>query len=106
MPIYEYRCENCGTFEITQRITDKPLRRCPNCKKGKVTKLISSSSFQLKGSGWYQTDYASKDGKKGKEEGKAEENSDAATAKESKDAPSTAKDASPTKSSKTEASAA
>jgi len=71
MPIYEYDCENCGTFEVTQRITDKPLRRCPTCK-GKVGKLISSTSFQLKGSGWYVTDYASKaDGKgvKGKESG-------------------------------------
>jgi putative FmdB family regulatory protein len=59
MPIYEYECENCGTFEVTQRITEKPLRRCPTCK-GKVGKLISSTSFQLKGSGWYQTDYAGK----------------------------------------------
>lgn len=71
MPIYEYGCENCGTFEVTQRITDKPLRRCPTCK-GKVGKLISSTSFQLKGSGWYLTDYAAKkDGgsTKGKEDG-------------------------------------
>ena len=106
MPTYEYDCGTCGTFEVTQRITDKPLRRCPTCK-GKVRKLISSTSFHLKGSGWYQTDYASKDGKKGKEEGKAaEKNSDAATAKESKEAPSTSKDASSTKSPKTEASAA
>jgi putative FmdB family regulatory protein len=59
MPVYEYGCESCGTFEATQRITDKPLRRCPTCK-GKVAKLISSTSFQLKGSGWYVTDYAGK----------------------------------------------
>ena len=55
MPTYEYDCGTCGTFEVTQRITDKPLRRCPTCK-GKVRKLISSTSFQLKGSGWYVTD--------------------------------------------------
>jgi putative FmdB family regulatory protein len=68
MPIYEYRCEKCGDFEHTQRITDIPLQRCPTCKR-KVRRLISNTSFQLKGSGWYVTDYAragkdSKDGKK------------------------------------------
>jgi putative FmdB family regulatory protein len=60
MPIYEYECQKCGTFEATQRITDKPLTRCPTCK-GKVKKLISNTSFQLKGTGWYVTDYARKD---------------------------------------------
>ncbi len=69
MPIYEYGCDKCGTFEVSQRITDKPLSRCPTCK-GKVRKLISSTSFQLKGSGWYVTDYAGKGGSKAKEEGK------------------------------------
>ena len=59
MPIYEYQCEKCGTFEVTQKITEAALRRCPTCK-GKVMKLISSTSFQLKGTGWYVTDYASK----------------------------------------------
>jgi putative FmdB family regulatory protein len=60
MPIYEYECGKCGTIEATQRITDKPLSRCPTCK-GKVKKLISNTSFQLKGTGWYVTDYARKD---------------------------------------------
>jgi putative FmdB family regulatory protein len=59
MPIYEYHCQKCGTFEETQRITDKPLAKCPTCK-GKVKKLISNTSFQLKGTGWYITDYARK----------------------------------------------
>jgi putative FmdB family regulatory protein len=59
MPIYEYLCSKCGTFEITQRITEKPLGKCPTCK-GKVKKLISNTSFQLKGTGWYITDYARK----------------------------------------------
>src|SRR5438477_4336937 len=65
MPIYEYRCEHCGDFEENQRITDPPLERCPKCRR-KVRRLISSTSFQLKGSGWYVTDYArgSKSGKK------------------------------------------
>lgn len=57
MPIYEYRCEKCGDFEVTQRITEDPLKKCPTCKR-KVHKLISNTSFQLKGSGWYVTDYA------------------------------------------------
>ncbi len=60
MPIYEYRCSKCGEFEATQKIKDKPLSRCPTCK-GKVKRLISNTSFQLKGSGWYATDYARKD---------------------------------------------
>jgi putative FmdB family regulatory protein len=59
MPIYEYQCQKCGTFEATQKITDKPLAKCPTCK-GKVKKLISNTSFQLKGTGWYVTDYARK----------------------------------------------
>jgi putative FmdB family regulatory protein len=67
MPIYEYECVKCGTFEATQRITETPLSKCPTCK-GKVKKLISNTSFQLKGTGWYITDYA----RKGKDAPKTE----------------------------------
>jgi putative FmdB family regulatory protein len=70
MPIYEYRCDKCGQFEIMQKITERALQRCPTCQ-GKVTKLISNTSFQLKGSGWYLTDYARKDGAGGNGKGKA-----------------------------------
>lgn len=56
MPIYEYKCAECGVFEATQRITEDPLGKCPTCQR-KVRKLISNTSFQLKGSGWYVTDY-------------------------------------------------
>ena len=59
MPIYEYQCSKCGRLEIFRRITDGPLARCPTCGR-KVTKLISQSSFHLKGGGWYVTDYARK----------------------------------------------
>jgi putative FmdB family regulatory protein len=59
MPIYEYHCDKCGDFETIQKISDKPLTHCPTCRR-KVTKLMSSTSFQLKGSGWYVTDYARK----------------------------------------------
>jgi putative FmdB family regulatory protein len=57
MPIYEYFCEKCGTFEVMQRITENPLKRCPTCR-AKVERLVSRTSFVLKGSGWYATDYA------------------------------------------------
>ena len=58
MPIYEYQCTKCGeVFEAFQKITDEPLSQCKFCQ-AKVEKLISQSSFQLKGSGWYLTDYA------------------------------------------------
>lgn len=67
MPIYEYRCEKCGDFEQTQRISDPPLDRCPTCRR-KVRRLISNTSFQLKGSGWYVTDYA-RAGKNGGKDG-------------------------------------
>lgn len=59
MPIYEYSCQKCGVIEVTQRITEKALAKCPTCKS-KVKKLISNTSFQLKGTGWYVTDYARK----------------------------------------------
>ena len=63
MPIYEYECLRCGNIEeALQKISDKPLIKCSHCS-GKLQKLISQSSFHLKGSGWYVTDYASKSGK-------------------------------------------
>jgi putative FmdB family regulatory protein len=61
MPIYEYQCKKCGQFEVMQKITERSLTRCPTCQN-KVTKLMSNTSFQLKGSGWYVTDYARKGG--------------------------------------------
>ena len=60
MPIYEYQCEECGhVSEALQRISDAPLTVCGHCH-GKLHKLISQSSFHLKGTGWYVTDYANK----------------------------------------------
>jgi putative FmdB family regulatory protein len=59
VPIYEYHCGKCGDFEVMRKMSDKPLTTCPTCRR-KVNKLISSTSFQLKGSGWYVTDYARK----------------------------------------------
>ncbi len=58
MPIYEYHCESCGhEFEVMQKITDEPVRKCEGCGKLKAKRSISRTSFVLKGSGWYVTDY-------------------------------------------------
>jgi putative FmdB family regulatory protein len=60
MPIYEYECGKCGnTLEALQTFSEKPLTKCPQCS-GKLHKLISQSTFHLKGSGWYATDYSKK----------------------------------------------
>ncbi|HEX6437354.1 MAG TPA: zinc ribbon domain-containing protein [Candidatus Binatia bacterium] len=100
MPVYEYECQKCGTFETTQRITEEPLSKCPTCK-GKVKKLISNTSFQLKGTGWYITDYA----RKGKDAPKTENGASSSSSeskeskKESKETkPETKKESAPSKS--------
>ena len=65
MPVYEYECKECEkVFEVQQRIADEPLKQCPDCD-GVVTKLMSMSSFQLKGGGWYADGYSSTSGKAG-----------------------------------------
>lgn len=79
MPIYEYRCAKCGDFDVSQKITEAPLKKCPTCK-GKVSKLISSPAFHLKGSGWYVTDYA---GKGKKDAAKAESSSSSSSSSDS-----------------------
>ena len=58
MPIYEYRCSSCGhELEALQKFSDAPLRACPACTKDTLVKLMSAAGFQLKGSGWYATDF-------------------------------------------------
>lgn len=70
MPIYEYQCSECGQKkEALQKLSDAPLKDCPACGKPTLTKLISAAGFQLKGSGWYVTDF--KGGKSDKSGGKA-----------------------------------
>lgn len=107
MPIYEYACPKCGEFEVTQRITDAALKKCPTCKSTKVKKLISNTSFQLKGSGWYVTDYARKDSGGGgksateskgdsKSDGKSESKSESSATKESSSKSSDSKSSSKT----------
>ena len=64
MPIYEYRCQSCGhQEEFLQRVSEPPLTECPVCKKPTFQKLLSAAGFQLKGSGWYATDFKSKSSK-------------------------------------------
>ena len=60
MPIYEYRCNSCGVHQdILQKISDAPLTTCPACGKATFSKQLSAAGFQLKGSGWYATDFKS-----------------------------------------------
>jgi len=81
MPIYEYSCQKCGAhLEVMQKISDKPLSRHGKCG-GKLTKEWSQTSFQLKGSGWYVTDYA---GKKTEAKDSKADSSEAKPAAESK----------------------
>ena len=79
MPFYEYECSHCGYHdEVLQKISDKPLTKCPSCGKKGLKKLMSAPVFRLKGSGWYETDFKSdKENKRNlagadKEEAKAE----------------------------------
>jgi putative FmdB family regulatory protein len=60
MPFYEYECEACGHhLEALQKIAEAPLRKCPDCGKSRLRRLISPPVFRLKGSGWYETDFKS-----------------------------------------------
>jgi putative FmdB family regulatory protein len=78
MPIYEYACEKCESeFEVEQRITDGPIKSCPRCKSKKVKRLISKTSFVLKGGGWYSDLYSSP-GAKDDKAAKAESGGDKA----------------------------
>ena len=60
MPIYEYQCQACGAVvEELQKISDPPLKKCPECGANKLQKLVSAPSFRLSGTGWYETDFKS-----------------------------------------------
>lgn len=58
MPIYAYRCETCGfTKDVLQKVSDAPLTDCPSCSKSTFKKQLTAAGFQLKGTGWYVTDF-------------------------------------------------
>lgn len=99
MPIYEYACAACGhQFEEWQKMSDKPIRTCPKCKAKKVEKMISATTFTLKGGGWYSDLYgsakpgakdsssssSSSDASSSKKESKSEPKSDSGSAKKAK----------------------
>lgn len=95
MPIYEYECTNCGNIEeALQKFSDKPLKKCNHCS-GRLHKLVSQSTFHLKGTGWYVTDYANKS---------KSESSTQSEKSESKSAASSASKKSPDKSDKSDKS--
>ena len=99
MPIYEYRCLDCGyQFELMQKFSDPPTETCTSCS-GTVQKLISRSAFHLKGSGWYVTDY----GRNGSANGKATSNNGSTESSDTKST-STSSESSTTKSSSSESS--
>jgi putative FmdB family regulatory protein len=99
MPLYEYKCKKCKhRFEQIQKFSDKPVKKCPKCG-GPVEKLISTSSVQFKGSGWYVSDYGRK-GSAGQSSSSSESDSASKDSKDSKD--SSSKDTKETKESKKE----
>lgn len=69
MPIYEYECGSCGhRLEAIQKMSDAALQDCPSCGQSTLKKLISATGFQLKGNGWYATDFKGSEKKKDKSE--------------------------------------
>ena len=99
MPIYEYRCSACGReHEVLQKVTEPPLTECPSCGKPGMQKLLTAAGFQLKGSGWYATDF--KGGAK-----KPEEKKPADAKSDSKNDSKTDTKKSPKSETKTEAAA-
>ena len=90
MPIYEYRCKDCGThIEKRQSISEEPLKKCEKCG-GEMEKQWSLSGFQFKGAGWYVTDYAGKKADKGEKSSSGESTAKADTASKSTDDSKTA----------------
>jgi putative FmdB family regulatory protein len=85
MPFYEYQCTKCGhEEEVLQKVDDKPLKKCPECGKLAMKKIVSAAAFRLKGGGWYETDFksgskknvAGDEAKEKKPESKSENKSD------------------------------
>ncbi len=102
MPIYEYECQKCGhTLEALQKLSDRPLRECPECGKHQLKRLVSAPRFRLAGSGWYETDFKSDKERKRNilEKGDAEAApaSDAGTAKAEPAKPAKEESAAPSK---------
>ena len=103
MPIYEYQCANCGfQEEYLQKVSEPPLTVCPSCGKPKFAKLISAAGFQLKGSGWYATDFKggarpAKDKAEAKPEAKSDAKGETKAEAKSESKPETKTEAKPAK---------
>ena len=93
MPIYDYKCSKCDhQFEVIQKFSDNPLKKCPECNLNTVSKMVSAPSFRLKGGGWYETDFKTgtkkniaSDDKKTESSSKKPNKQDKITKKNSKD---------------------
>ena len=76
MPIYEYQCQHCEhKMEAIQKISDKPLKDCPECEQDTLRKLVSAAAFKLTGSGWYETDFKHNNSKAKEDKESAKTNS-------------------------------
>lgn len=104
MPIYEYRCSACGHYlDALQKMSDAPLRKCPECGKSQLRRLVSAPQFRLKGTGWYETDFKGDKDKKrnlvekaeAAEPVKSEEKKEAAAATAATDKPKVDADSKP-----------
>jgi putative FmdB family regulatory protein len=110
MPVYAYRCQSCGVqFERQQKFDDKPLTRCPECRKGTVSRILQPPAIVFKGSGWYATDHRSPSGqssfRKGESENKKAETSATTEKTETKKSDTTAASTTTASTKKTEAAA-
>ena len=93
MPIYDYKCLECDhKFEVIQKFSDEPLKKCPECNLNTVSKMVSAPSFRLKGAGWYETDFKTGtkknialDDKKNESSSKKDNKQDKINTKNSKD---------------------
>lgn len=92
MPIYEYECQQCGhRHEVLQKISDEPLTECPACHANALKKLVSAAGFRLSGSGWYETDFKSKNKKNlAQSDSKGDSKSESKTASKSSGSKSSA----------------
>ena len=109
MPLYEYECPTCGTFEVIRKFADAPLESCPTCAQP-VEKLASAPAIQFKGTGWYVTDYARKSsgvegGKEAKDKAKDKAEAKASSKDSSKDSSSSSSSESKSSTSDTKPSA-
>ena len=87
MPMYEYECKKCGSvFEVLQKMSDPPPKKCEGCNSKRVSRIMSESAFHLKGTGWYKTDYAGSSTK----DKKGESSASSSSSSESSDSKSSA----------------